>query len=147
MQVVAAVEDGDGQLQEDHEEAAPGEAQEQSHGQSSGRCREGHGEEAVQGAEGDGAGRERDGGRVDAAGWNPRLRRVSQSSGRCDAAPVEDSPAGPPRTLLVSLRLLFNFLIYYYYILSILSALNLGTYAWWLGNESISFFLVVSVQR
>ena len=69
MQVVAAVQDGDGRLQEDDlEEAAPGEAQEQSHGQSGRRCREGHGEEAGQGAEGDGAGRERDGGRVHAAG-------------------------------------------------------------------------------
>lgn len=67
--VVVAVQDGGRWLQEDDlEEAAPGEAQEQSHGQSGGRCREGHGDKAGQGAEADGAGRERDGGRVHAAG-------------------------------------------------------------------------------
>uniref|UniRef100_A0A0A9C998 Uncharacterized protein n=1 Tax=Arundo donax TaxID=35708 RepID=A0A0A9C998_ARUDO len=79
-----------GDLQKCLEEEPPAAAEEQSHGEGGRRSCESHGEEEGEGAERDRARRERDG-RLHLAGRNPRLRRVSESSSRCDADSVEDS--------------------------------------------------------
>lgn len=98
---VAVAEEDD--LQEDREEepdppaAAADQAGEQHHGGHHKGVRrrrwrrEGHGEEEGERAERDRAGRESSR-HVRVAGGNPRLCRVSESSGRCNAASCEDSP-------------------------------------------------------